>query len=149
MHPGGCIFYCCFQAAPQPTDLSFRIFGVMKIRSSVWESMTDLLLKNHPSTGMSFRKGMPFSWLFLSVMTIPPMTVVSPSLTRTSVMDSFLFMEGLPSLVVKVPIEFLDAFIFIITLPSGVMCGVTVRLRLASTKVVEVPAAEVVSKGID
>ncbi len=98
---------------------------------------------------MSFSKGIPLSLVELSDTMMPPITVVSPFFTRTFVVASFLFMLGLPAEVRKLPMEFLLAFMLIRTLPSGVICGVTVRLRFASMKEVAVPEADEVSNGMD
>src|SRR5512138_954153 len=76
---------------------------------------------------------------------MPPITVVSPFFTTSSVVASFLLIGG----GVPLPTELLDALIFIETLPSDVMCGVTSRVRAASTNSVLVPSADTVWYGTD
>src|SRR5881394_2230412 len=80
---------------------------------------------------------------------MPPMTVVSSSLTSTSVLASRRVMDGCPLAPVSCGLGWLlVALIFIWMEPSCVTCGVTRSSRRASTKVVDTPAALVCEKGM-
>ena len=76
------------------------------------------------------------------------MTVVSPSLIRTSVVAFFLLIEGVVDPGATSPWESFFTSTFIETRPSGVMCGVTFRLRVASINCTFVPEADTVEYGI-
>src|SRR3954464_10136624 len=81
---------------------------------------------------------------------MPPMTVVSPSLTSTSVFASRRLIEGWPLAPVSCGFGWLlVTFTRIWTEPSCVTCGVTLSSRRASMKVVFTPAALVCAYGID
>src|ERR1700687_709360 len=81
---------------------------------------------------------------------MPPITVVSPSLTRTSVLASRRLIDGWPLAPVSCGLGWLlVALIFIWIEPSWVTCAVTLSSSLASMKVVFTPAAETCEKGID
>ena len=99
--------------------------------------------------GISLKNGIPLVASLLSSITMPPITAVSPSFTIISVDASFLLMLGVPDALRKEPIEFLLALIFILTLPSGVICGVTMSSSVASINDVCVQEEDVVSNGTE
>ncbi|MBF8251337.1 MAG: hypothetical protein HW382_965 [Deltaproteobacteria bacterium] len=100
-------------------------------------SVLDFDLNSQPRIGILPRKGVKVSLSPLSISYMPPITVVSPSLTRISVVASLFSMAGVPVAPLNVRLGlFLLALIYIDSLPSPVTCGVTVRLRLASTNCV-------------
>ena len=81
---------------------------------------------------------------------MPPMTVVSPSFTRTSVSASRFEIEGCP--LAPVSCGFGALFVALILRriePSAETCGVTFSSSFASMKVVFTPDAEVCENGIE
>ena len=82
---------CYFIATP-----SCRIFGVTNISSSTLSSVLEVFLNKAPIHGSSLRKGTPSTWRFRTVSYTPPNTTVSPLLTSTWVLTSFLSMLGMP-----------------------------------------------------
>jgi len=84
----------------------------------------------------------------LVVFRMPPITIVSPSCTKTLVVASFVSIVGTPNTVRPKSASFFVISIFIDIEPAGVIVGVTVRLKTASIKAVWVPSAETLRYGI-
>src|SRR3989304_5373483 len=118
----------------------------MKISNSLLVDVFVYFLKKYPRTGILESQGTA-AWLsFRVTWRMPPITAVSPSRTRTSVVAFFLLMAGCPVAPTS-PWESFFASSFMMTLPSGVMWGVTLRLKVASTNWVFVPEADTVAYG--
>src|SRR2546425_3652891 len=126
---------------------SLRMIGVPKASSSVVLTDPPSFLNSQPRKGMRLNHGMPWVESLRVSSKIPPITVVSPSLRRISVVASFLSMVG-PAFETEAPMEFLVTLISRRTvLAWGITCGVTFKASVASTNVVCVPCSDVVWKG--
>src|SRR2546427_154230 len=126
---------------------SLTIVGVTKTNRSVWLTDTPSFLNSQPRKGIRLNHGTPWVESLRVSSKIPPITVVSPSRRRISVVASFLSSVG-PAVTVMAPMAFLVTLISRRTvLAWGITCGVTFRVSVASTNVVCVPCSEVVAKG--
>src|SRR3972149_4923473 len=119
----------------------------MKISSSLLLEELVFFWKRYPRIGILDSQGTAAWSSFRVTCRIPPITAVSPSRISTSVVAFFLLMAGCPVAPTS-PWESFFASSFMMTLPSGVMWGVTLRLKVASTNWVFVPEADTVEYGI-
>ena len=115
----------------------------MKINNSFNSSVLLLPLNKLPSTGTLLNPGVLVRVSFIVFFLIPPITTISPSLTKSLVIISFVEMPGssAPAIVFGAS---LFTFISNKTFPSPMMLGVTVNESAASLNSVVVVPSEVV-----
>ncbi|ULA64437.1 MAG: hypothetical protein LZF86_130039 [Nitrospira sp.] len=85
---GPCLLQTCNRHGPNQLSMTLNyvvrmIVGVMNIKSSCFDTLSDLFLNNHPKTGIRDKYGTPCTLLFWVSTNTPPMTMVSPSRTTT------------------------------------------------------------------
>ena len=105
-----------------------------------------LLLNKLPKTGTLLTPGVPLLVSEMIFFLIPPITTISPSLTKSLVIISFVFILGSsasPATAVS-----LLTLISKSTFPSPMMLGVTVNESAASLNSVVVVPSDVVWYGI-
>ncbi|MNZ86827.1 hypothetical protein D3C78_1056650 [compost metagenome] len=108
------------------------IRGVRKISSSDLLSLTMSRRNRRPRNGRSPRNGTFSTPLFWELVYTPPMTIVSPSVTSTLALTSFLLIAGWPATEFPKSGSSLVTLTSMITRLSGVICGVTSSERAAS-----------------
>ena len=97
---------------------------MIKIRSSFFELVFFSVLNSQPRRGIFFNPGQPESPEVTLDLRIPPITMVSPSLTKSSVFASLVDIAGVPSALIPAISSFV-IFNFIRIRSSGVTIGVT------------------------
>src|ERR1035438_5711058 len=112
---------------------AYRIFGVTKKINSVVVVVTEVLLNRLPTSGMLPSNGTCWIVKLLLFWTTPPNTTVPPSGTITVVVASWVSSAGVP-LMRGIPgsIVLLVTSMSMKTLPSAVICGVTVKDKVTS-----------------
>src|SRR3990172_5398343 len=108
------------------------ILGVIKINNSLLLSTRSVLLNNPPSTGISPSTGTLLTVVISVCAYTPPITTVPPFSTSTWVLTLLVSMLGTPAY--SVPTESLFTLISMMTLSSGVICGLTDKLKVAFLK---------------
>ena len=102
-----------------------------------------MLLNKFPTTGTLLTPGVLLLVLFIVFFLIPPITTISPSLTKSFVRISFVLMPGSSEPATSMA-ESLFTFISSRTLPSPMILGVTVKDKAASLNSVVVVPSDVV-----
>eukprot|EP01022_Parablepharisma_sp_SALTPOND_P033114 TRINITY_DN881_c1_g1_i23.p1 TRINITY_DN881_c1_g1~~TRINITY_DN881_c1_g1_i23.p1 ORF type:complete len:1292 (+),score=465.19 TRINITY_DN881_c1_g1_i23:16524-20399(+) len=110
--------------------------GVRKISNSVFSRRLLRWRNRAPSSGISPSSGTRVSWAWSAWVQMPPMTTVPPSSTWTLVLMCLVLIARPPG--VALPRLSLLTSTSRITLPSGVIWGVTSSFRLAFLKAVVV-----------
>ncbi len=101
---------------------------MIKIRSSVFVLVLSAVLNSQPRRGIFFNPGQPESPEVTLDLRIPPITMVSPSLTKSSVFASLVDIAGVPSALIPAISSFVISN-FIRIRSSGVTVGVTSSVR--------------------
>src|SRR6185295_16900033 len=120
---------------------SVTTFGVRKIRSSVFAEEVVRVLKRLPRYGTSPSHGTLVMSSRSCCSKMPPITTVPPFSTRTCVLTCLVLIAK-PAVVAR-PTLSLVMSTSRMTLPSGVICGVTSSLRLALRNCSDVAPLEV------
>src|SRR3989338_64733 len=100
--------------------------GVIKIRSSLSALVFVLLLKSQPKRGMLEIIGTPLVPLVFLILSMPPITVVSPLRTSTVVVALLSITAGILSTAREKSASDSSASIFILIISPLVIWGVTV-----------------------
>ena len=116
----------------------------MKKRISLFWRVTSLRLKRLPTSGIEARPGVRCRVSPSVSANTPPITVVPPSGTSTSVCMRWVSIPGTPPTAIPVLIVLFSMVTRRMTVPASVICGVIERRKGTETKVVvttAVPAA--------
>ena len=115
----------------------------MKISNSFNSSVLFLLLNKFPTTGTLPNPGVFVLVLLMVFFLIPPITTISPSLTKSFVVISFVEIPGSSAPAIVFGASLLT-WISNRTFPSPMILGVTVKESAASLNSVVVVPSEVV-----